>query len=434
MHSDPHVDAFYRSGPYVYAYDGSDWHYETSVGGASLVGRAVHLRPGKGKKVRFAPIWVRLDAGAVLADRSVQAEILAAEDETVYVDHAQLAAVHHPRGHEVVSSSSLQWSTLGEKDPRQLWAFPTAECRTPTRASWCGELDVREALSERTDMPAAYELARENVYELEFGPVHDARRAWLLVDGWKVKHPRGLPPQLCGRKPTLEIRQPDGSYLPVKTLATPRGDRKTIAVDLSALSWPTGSYQLRLSTGTHEGGHTVWFLDRVRLVEATPAPLSVSQVIISHAELSFRGAPTLLWPEQHDRPRLSRNDGGGKLGPGTYGAFTRHGDVTPLLRDADDRVVVMRQGDVVSLRFDHVPAPPPGFETTLFLRTNLVYKPRIAAGAAGPTKLTAHVGPMPRHHMGRYELGVEEREDAVYREYLARWNTRRVSPAGERAA
>jgi hypothetical protein len=425
------VDEFPCSCPYIYAFDGSTYQYESSIGGASLVGLARHLQSGKGKRVRFAPLWLRLDSASILDDRSVRVEILASEDEIVYLDHAQLTAIHHPVGHEVISSSAMHWSTLQRKDPRHFWAFPTAKCRPPQRASWCGELDQTEALGRLTGTPAAYEHERDNFYELEFGDVQDAKRAWLLIDGWKFKRDRGLAKELRGRRPVLEIRQTDGSWLQAKAISTPRGDRKTIAIDLSDLTWPTGTYEMRIWTGTHEGGKAMWYLDRVRLVESTPAPLSKSHVAVSHAQLEFRGAPTLLVPEHVDRPRLSRNDGGGEwgAGPETYGRFTRYGDVTALVKSADDRVVVMRQGDVVSLRFENVPAAPPGFETSLFLRTNLVYKPRIAAGASEPTALTENVEPMPCRQMGRYTADAATRDDAEYVEYLARWNTREYAAA-----
>ena len=39
--------------PYVYAYDGNDWHYETTLGGSALVGRERHLQAGAGRRVRF---------------------------------------------------------------------------------------------------------------------------------------------------------------------------------------------------------------------------------------------------------------------------------------------------------------------------------------------------------------------------------------------
>jgi hypothetical protein len=416
--------------PYVYAFDGRAWHYESSVGGAALVGLERQVRNGKGRRVRFAPLWVRLDSASILEDRSVKAEILASEDEIVYLDHVGLTAIHHPIGHEVISSSAIQWTSLRRKDPRQFWAFPTARCRVPARASWCGEVDQTEVLSQQTGTPAAYDHQRDNFYDFDFGEVQDGKRAWLLIDSWKFKRDRDLPKHLRGRKPTLEILQPDGSWQVAKQLATPRGDRKAIAVDLSGMQWPTGSYQMRIWTGTHEGGKAMWYLDRVRLVEATPAPLSRSHVLISEARLEFRGLPTLLSPEHDDRPRLSRNDGGGEWGSGpeTYGRFTRYGDVTSLVKTADDRVVVMRQGDVVTLRFEHVPEPPPGYETSLFLRTNLVYKRRITPGATAPTPFTENVEPMPCRQMERYTVDAPTRSDAEYLQYLAQWNTREYLP------
>lgn len=416
--------------PYVYAYDGERWHYESSVGGAALLGRPRHLEPGRGKPVQFDPLWMRLDAAKPI-DRSVRVELLAAEDEIVYFDHAELLAIHHPHDHEIVSSSSMQWSTLGQPDPRRFWAFPRAACRVPEQASWCGELDVRASLSELDGSPAAYALARENVYELDFGEVRDSKRAWLLLDGWKFKLERNLPAELRGRKPRLEIRQADGSWREVQALAAPRGDRKTIAISLAEHAWPSGRYELRVSTGTHEGGRAMWFLDRVRLVEASPAPLAQTRVALTHAELGFRGAPTLL-DGRLDRPRLSRNDGGGRIAGETFGAFTRHGEVTSLLRSPDDRVVVMRQGDVVSLRFDGLPDSPPGLETTLFLRTNLVYKPRVVVGSGGANELSEQVEPMPHRSMGRYGRDAGARSDSLYLDYLARWNTRRHDPPARR--
>jgi hypothetical protein len=418
------TDEFCMGCPYVYAFDGSSWHYETSIGGASLLGFARHLKPGAGKRVRFAPLWARLESARVLADRSVQAEILAAEDEIVYLDHAQLTVVHHPIGHEVVSSSAMQWSALGQQDPRKLWSFPTAKCRTPVRASWCDELDQTEALGQQTGTPAAYALDRDNSYELEFGAATPGERVWLLIDGWKFKRNRALPKRLRGRQPELEVRQADGSWRRVKTLAAPRGDRKTVAIDLSDVAWPTGNYEMRLWTGTYEGGHAMWYLDRVRLVEARPAALEIHKIDAAQAQLEFRGAPTLLGLAE-DQPRFSRNDGGGELGElQTYGRFTRYGDVTELVRTPDDRMVVMRQGDVVTLRFEGIPETPAGCETSLFLATNLVYKPRIVAGTNVPTELSENVNPMPRRHMGRYEADAVALDSFEYRQYLARWNTR----------
>lgn len=423
-----HARASCFAGPYVYGFDGHAWHYETSLGGATLIGHARQLQAGAGKPVRFLPLAIRLDGARILDERSVELELLAAEDHIVYLDHAQLLAVHHPPGHELVSSSAMQWRSLRQRDPRRLWAFASADCRAPVHASLCGQLDQREALSQQSETPAAYALDRHNFYELDFGEVRDARRAWLLLDGWKFKRERGLPLIAQGREPMLEIRQRDGSWRHARALAAPRGDRKTIAVDLSALRWPTGAYQLRLWTGTNEGGYAMWYLDRARLVEATPAPVSVAKLAPRRAQLDFRGPPTLLAPDDH--PRLSLNDGGGQREhePQTHGRFTRYGDVTALVRAPDERLVVMREGDCVSLRFEHLPVSPPGLETTVFLHTNLVHKLRVVPGADGPTPLTETVEPLPRRRMGRYDQHAVAHAHPEHQRYLARWNTREHPP------
>jgi len=412
--------------PYVFGFDGERWAYETSVGGSGVVGRRRHLDAGRGKEVRFQPLWARLDRTRVLADRSVRVELLAAEDEIVYLDHAALTVVQHPEGHEVVSSSALQWSTLRRKDPRKFWAFRSAALRTPEAASWSGRVDQRRELSEATGEPAFYDRAVHNSYELDFGPVGNSRRVWLVIDGWKFKQPRELPPQLRGQRPRLELRQADGTWQEAMTLATPRGDRKTVAFDLGGLAWPTGRYELRVWTGTHEGGHAMWYLDRVRLTEEAPAPVSRVERRATRATLAFRGAPTLVDPEATDRPRECLDDGKGPLlaEQRTFGRFTRYGDVAPLLAEPDDRLVVMRRGDAVGLDFEDVPEPPRGWSQTLFLRTTLLYKPRVPAGAERSSALTEEVEPLPYRGMGRYEAGSGERDDAVHRRYVAEWNTR----------
>jgi hypothetical protein len=72
--------------------------------------------------------------------------------------------------------------------------------------------------------------------------------------------------------------------------------------------------------------------------------------------------------------------------------------------------------------------------TTLLLRTNLVYKPRMVVGAGGPTPLSERVEPMPHRAMGRYGNDAPERRDSLYLDYLARWNTRRYEVQADEAA
>src|SRR5205085_7539639 len=74
------------------------------------------------------------------------------------------------------------------------------------------------------------------------------------------------------------------------------------------------------------------------------------------------------------------------------GRLTRYGDVTELLRDADDRFVIFGPGDELSVRFDATKLPPlpEGWTRSYVLRTWGYCKD------SGP--FTAHgetVGPLP---------------------------------------
>ena len=398
------VDSTCTLCPRVHVYDGERWRYETTLGGTMLVDHAEQLGAGAGKRVRIIPLWVRLDRAQLGPEGSLRARIVASEDGIVYVDHVALAAIFHPPEHEVVSSSVMQWRVLENRRRERFWAFPTPACRVAEGARWCGELDVRGELSEATGVAAHHALDRNNYYDLDFGEVHDRRHPWLLIDGWTFKRPRGLSPSERGHEPALEIRQADGSYRRVRVLVAQRGDRKSSAVSLRGLDWPTGRYELRLWTGTGDAGHAMWCLDRLRLVETTPAPLSITKLGVRGAELRAPEPPS--------------------PGPRTYGRFTRCGEVTPLLRGPDEHMVVMRQGDALELEFGPLPAPPPGLESSWFLGAQLVYKARVVPGADGPCVLTEQVAPMPRRYMGRYDQDAVAHTHGEFVDYLARWNTR----------
>lgn len=421
---DGETDEGCMSCPYVYGHDGQQFVYETSIGGGSLVGRRNNLRPGQGKRTRFRPLWARLDAVKLDGGR-VRAKVLAAEDEIAYLDHVSLTVVGHPAGHEVISSSAIQWNLVDGRDPRRFYAFRSAAMRTPLSATWLGKTDITADISTKNDHAVAFDRAKSNVYEFDFGEVEDGRRTWLVIDGWKYKERRrGLPKSERGAKPRLEIRQPDGRWVVARELSTPRGDRKTICFDLGDCRWPTGRYEMRVWTGTHESGKAMWYLDRVRLTEEPPAPTWTREVAIASADLQRHGAPTLLTEGDHTQPRLNVDDGKGPLANKSYGRFTRYGDVRPLLGETDGHLVIMRQGDGIELEFDDVPKAKPGSEQTLFLRVDAVYKPRKLPGMARSRKLLRNVEPIPYRGMGRYELGTQAPRDAAFERYQSQWNTR----------
>jgi hypothetical protein len=411
--------------PFVYSEASEGFAYETSVGGASLIGTAD--TEAKGSKMQFAPMWARLDR-AQIKGGAVSTKLLIAQDEIAYVDEAHLTVVEHPAGYEVLSSSSMIfWPGLGSVDPQEFYALRTAALRAPVSATWLGKADVNEALSSLDDKAALQELAVDNYYDLDFGAVQSARNARLVIEGWKVQTTRNLPAGIAQRGPRLEVQQRDGSYQTALELAYPRGDRKAVSFDLSSVKWPTGKYQVRLYTGTSEGGTALWSMDRVRLTEEASVSVNEMEILPTQAKLSFAGAPELL-ATSLDRPNLNLPNGRGTLAEAslTFGKFTRYGDVKGLLGGVDDMLVVMRKGDVVDLSFERIPAAAVGQVQTLFLRTELLFKPTVCPGCTGATELSKNVGQLPFHGMSRYPYASDEHfpSDAAHKRYLEEFATR----------
>ncbi len=402
--------------PYLYAHDGTDYVYETSIGGSGLCeedGSGAPLQATGGRVGRhFNPLWARLDSARVswrpqlVADQdggrspvrgSVRAKLLAAEDELVYLRRAQLAVVEHPAGCEVFSSSAADYRPIRRPDPKRLWALRSASLRPPERARWRDQVDVTAAIAVKNDDPVAFDRDVENTYELDFGLTKRPAAARLVIDGWKFREPRNLPPGFRPRLPRLEVLQADGSWLAVKRVPNPRGDRKPVVVDLNGIEWPTGSYRMRLCLGTHQRGQAMWYLDRVRLTEESDLPVKVSHLEVAQAELEQPGPPSLLYPDQPHRPRLSIDDGGGLPMPERQvdGMLTRCGSVAELVAGDDDRMAVMDRGDGVELCFEGIEPPAPGAEQSLFLIAELLYKPRLVVGEPAQPALSQSVEPLP---------------------------------------
>ncbi len=416
--------------PYVFSYDGEKFAYETSVGGASLVGQEGHLAAGR--EIDFAPMWSRLNHAKLdwsSGTGSVRTKLIASEDEIVYFDAARVTAVEADPGYEVLTSTSIEWNTLGTKDPQEFYAVKTATMRTPLSAVWVGgarRADVTADLGRIDRTAAAHDIHEANMYEVDFGAVKDVAHARIVIDGWKYKEPRALRDGVKKEHPRLEVKQPDGTYKKVLDIATPRGDDKPVSFDLSKVAFPTGRYEMRIVTGTHEQGNAMWYVDRVRLTEDALGAITVHEIPIATAALSFTGAPSEPGFGDHTHPRIAIDDGKGELLPEqrTWGSFTRYGDVKDLLGASDDRMVVMRRGDGVELRFDGIAKAAAGKELTVFMMTDLLFKPRKWLTAATGTPLTQNVEPLPYHGMGHYPPAKPFPQDAAHQAWQSQYETR----------
>jgi len=115
------------------------------------------------------------------------------------------------------------------------------------------------------------------------------------------------------------------------------------------------------------------------------------------------------------------------------GAFTRYGDVLPLLRGPDDMYVIMAPGDETTLAFDAASASavPRGWTRDFLLYTDGWIKDSDLNTAFGTT-----VEPLPFHRIRSYPYAPGEAypSDEAHRRYQREYNRRTVGPRTAAAA
>jgi hypothetical protein len=159
---------------------------------------------------------------------------------------------------------------------------------------------------------------------------------------------------------------------------------------------------------------------------------------MASADLHFRGFsratidPQRKQPESFDYQATSSTS----MWNPTPGNYTRYGAVKDLLRDLDDRMVILGSGDEIRMLFPAagLPALPAGWR-----RDYLLLVDGWAKDADANTAFSQSVLPLPFHGMSRYPYPAGEHfpDDEAHRGYIREYLTRPalrlirpVSPSG----
>jgi len=220
--------------------------------------------------------------------------------------------------------------------------------------------------------------------------------------------------------PFVEVQQHDGSWAKVvEDMGFPAGLRRTMTADLTGRI-PDTARRIRIWTNLK----VYW--DQV-LVDTTPddaVAIRQSDVPLADASLAFRGFPrervgTIPADLRYSYGEVSR------FGPWARhrGAYTRYGDVAPLLGRTDDRFVIFGAGDAVSLEFDpsSLPPVPSGWTRDYYFYARGYVKDMDFYGAYAQT-----VTPLPFSTMGSYPYPATKQYPDSLADYLLEWNTREV--------
>jgi hypothetical protein len=408
--------------PYLFTWNGDRFEFITDFLGGGEMG--AWMAPGV-RNVPDPDEYVRITSDQ-LKPREGRLELRISNEleEALFLDHLRLLAVDHPVSVEIFPDEGL---TAPPFKPFRLYA--ASSVRAPSAVLDHRGVDVAARVAARdrrfVDGFALLPIrgyAQEHSLTFDVGPRAD--RDALLLTGWTdyafssdnvAASQSGLRMSL----PRLEQRMADGTWRVVPDrIGFPVGRPQTIVVPL-----PPGGREFRIVTNMR----IYW--DDVRVASITEAAEVAVVLEPKDASLRWRGfsaetSPDGREPFGYDYDRVSATSPWKTL----PGAYTREGDVLPLVGSVDDMFVVARSGDVLEVAFDarQLPALAPGRARTYLLRAEGFSK-EMDINSSAPDQ----VGPLPFRRMSGYPYGPGESypDTSGHREYLERYNTRRVTRA-----
>ena len=417
---------------FLYTWDGKGFRFVTDVTWRSALGMPLGIMAG-GRGAAYAPAqpsqeYLRIP-GDVLQPRNGRYVMQLTEElwEIAYMDEVRLVAVDHPDSVEVFVDERFV-----PPGPISLRMYKAVQRRAPVSAVDGQGRDLLAVLREKDDqyvsnlVPTHYQgVVEPHELILDLGAEAGLAGSALYLRGWiyptdasinvAISQQRDLQMSL----PTLEVRNARGQWQTVSTIGFPSGKDKTIVVDLAGI-FPTRDHRVRIRTNMR-----IHWDQAFVAVDAQSVSVRTTTLRPASADLHFRGYSRTYRKGGRSGPHWFDYDSVTRESPWRTieGAFTRFGDVRPLLDGPDDMYVVMAPGDEMTVEFDasSASALPPGWRRTFLLYTDGWIKDADLNTAHGQS-----VEPLPFHAIKSYPFSTTDEypTDSAHIRYLREYNTR----------
>ena len=161
----------------------------------------------------------------------------------------------------------------------------------------------------------------------------------------------------------MSVEVPDGHggwQAAQSNLGFPAGRKKTVLFNLTDIFKPGTPRKVRLRTNLE----IYW--DCIEWATGAPdAPVKTQILDPQLADLHYRGYSVIERPDPvapaPEVPNYNEIEGTKQRWRDLIGYYTRFGDVRELLKQTDDRYVIVNSGDELSMQFPEQPAPPTGW-------------------------------------------------------------------------
>jgi tetratricopeptide (TPR) repeat protein len=437
-HSFTEMDRRGSSCPTLFVWDGHHYELVADMIGAGVVGHWVGpnerniARPTEYVKIDRDLIQMKNDSHPSqnqgrMGHPTFSFRLMEPMEEVVYLDQVKMLAVDHPADFDVYPNEYF-----ASNPPYPDFKVVASKNAQPPAGAWDehGHNLLPDLLAHHYVGDFKLEpfkgFTKPHTLELDLGKPYDGGPLWLLMHG-EIEYftATGMyaasQAGIVATAPYVEALDPKGTWVKVKNdMGFPAGGPRTMTADLTG-KLPQSTRRIRITTNLQ----IYW--DSV-LIDRTPQnqPVRLSEIPLQSANLDFHGYPRQTESQppgvvKYNYEQVSAT------GPYTHaaGAYTRYGDVKPLLANFDDRLVVFGSGEEVALEFDPAKLPPlpQGWTRDYFFLANGYEKDMDFYAADGST-----VAPLPFRAMGTYPYeGKSYPLDSTHMNDLLNYNTRDLS-------
>jgi hypothetical protein len=280
-------------------------------------------------------------------------------DEIFYLDSVKMIAVDHPANVNVFSTASTFIYNLTNQGT--IYTVNTNPTTPISAANGTGQ-NVLPLISKQDGNFTTGEANEWNSLTLNLGNLTDAKEINLIVAAkttWPTTQAGGentlnyanTPGITPSPPPYVEVKAQNGSWIMVpndREFPMPHTTGDVFVVNLTGL-FPTNDYELKINT------YQDTQFDYIG-IDTTP-----QQNVIIHT----------IMPSSADLEQAFN------VNSNSTGAFTKYGDVTALVQSADNKFIIGREGDVITLKFPtDLPPIPKGWVRDYFIIHQLLVQRR----------------------------------------------------------
>ncbi len=426
--------------PTLFAWDGREYQLVGDMLGAGVVGHWISASGSKIERDIPRPTEaIKLNRVSLREkDGKLSFRLMEPLEESVYLDQVKLLAVDHPADVDVYPN---EYFASNPPYPSFKVVYSNNNDARPPAGAWDehGHNVLPDLLAHRYfgdfKVLSFMGFAEAHTLVLDLGQAYDGGPLWLLMHGEieyysatsmyaaDQAHLRPIAPYVEALVAANGSSEKGGREKWVRVLddmGFPAGGPRTMTADLTG-KLPPGTRRIRITTNLqiYWDNILVSRTSQQQSARLTPVPLV-------RADLDFHGFPLKIEDQPPGNVKYIYEKTSA-TGPYTRpaGAYTRYGDVRPLLDSIDDKFVVFGSGDEVALDFDPatLPALPQGWMRDYFFVANGYEKDMDFYAYHGDA-----VDPLPFREMRTYPYpGQSFPSDAEHLNYLLEYNTRFMS-------